>query len=212
MQPATHAGENTRTTSGSVWTIREAGPGGSVPRSALPGVIEVDPRVGGGSQFVSQAMGIAPDLGYRIPAMRTTTVAPRWLGLAMVLLSCGGEAAMPDDAPASSYRVVEGWPVVPPGVAFGRALGVAVDSRGRVYVTHTADRGANNPTPIARPTIFVFDPDSGALLAQLGAGLFRYPHGISIDRDDAIWVTDSEANRVFKLDAAGRVLLTLGKD
>lgn len=133
------------------------------------------------------------------------------LALCTVASSCGSEAVTPDDAPASEYRVVPGWPTVPPGVVFGRALGVAVDARGRVYVTHTADRGAGNASPIARPTLFVFEPD-GALVAQLGAGLFRYPHGVSVDREGAIWVTDSEANRVYKLSPEGRVLLTLGRD
>lgn len=119
---------------------------------------------------------------------------------------------IPDDVPVSAYRAEEGWPVIPAGVDFGNALGVAVDSHGRIFVTHTADKKAGNAQPIAKPTIFVFDPDTGALLDQLGAGLFRYPHGISIDRDDFLWVTDSEANRVYKLDQKGHVLLTLGKD
>jgi DNA-binding beta-propeller fold protein YncE len=129
-----------------------------------------------------------------------------------LLLSCGSGALVPDDEPSSAYRVEEGWPVIPDGVAFGKPLGVAVDSRGRVYVTHTADKGSGNAEPIAKPTIFVFDPDTGALLDRLGAGLFRYPHGISIDRADNLWVTDSEANRVFELDRGGHVLMTLGRD
>jgi DNA-binding beta-propeller fold protein YncE len=132
--------------------------------------------------------------------------------LCMLVISCGSSDVTPDDAPSSPYQVVEGWPKLPAGAAFGKPLGVAVDSQGRVFVTHTADQGSGNAEPIALPTIFVFDPDTGALLAQLGAGLFRYPHGISIDRDDALWVTDSEANRVFKLSPEGQVLLTLGRD
>jgi DNA-binding beta-propeller fold protein YncE len=130
----------------------------------------------------------------------------------MLAISCGSGGVAPDDVPASPYRQVDGWPKIPEGASFGKPLGVAVDAEGRVFVTHTADRGSGNAEPIARPTIFVFEPDTGELLDQLGAGLFRYPHGISIDRDDALWVTDSEANRVFKLSHEGKVLLTLGRD
>ena len=61
-----------------------------------------------------------------------------------LLLSCGSGALVPDDEPSSAYGVEEGWPVIPDGVAFGKPLGVAVDSRGRVYVTHTADKGSGN--------------------------------------------------------------------
>lgn len=133
----------------------------------------------------------------------------------LLLLSCGSNEAggvLPDDVPDSSYEVVEGWPTLAEGVELGRVLGVAVDSRGRVLVTHSAGRSSGNQELIPEPTIFVFDPDSGVLLRTLGAGLFRYPHGIAVDRDDFIWVTDSEAHRVYKLSPEGEVLLTLGRD
>lgn len=132
--------------------------------------------------------------------------------LAVAALGCGAEDTVADDVPVSAYGAQAGFGEVPEGVAFGNPLGVAIDRRGRVLVTHTADRGAGNAEPIEKPTIFAFDAGSGALVATLGAGLFRYPHGISVDRDDAIWVTDSEANRVFKLSPAGEVLLVLGRD
>jgi peptidylamidoglycolate lyase len=131
---------------------------------------------------------------------------------ALALAACGGAEPVGDDEPVSAYRAEAGFGEVPEGVAFGKPLGVAIDGRGRVLVTHTADRGAGNAEPIERPTIFAFDAETGALLATLGAGLFRYPHGISVDRDDALWVTDSEANRVVKLSPAGEVLLVLGRD
>jgi sugar lactone lactonase YvrE len=129
-----------------------------------------------------------------------------------LLLSCSEEGVTPDDRPVSAYEVDTQWPVLPAGVSLGKVLAVAVDSRGRVFVTHTADKDSGNAEPIEAPTIFVFDEESGALLDQLGAGLFRYPHGISVDRDDFLWVTDSEANRVYKLDDRGNVLLVLGED
>lgn len=140
--------------------------------------------------------------------MRSLCIA----SLCALSLSCGSGEIVADDTPISSYRVERGWPVIPDGVAFGRPLGVAVDSRGRVFVTHTVDKGSGNAEAIAKPTIFAFDPLTGKLVAQLGAGLFRYPHGISIDRDDALWITDSEANRVYKLSQTGEILLTLGVD
>ena len=63
--------------------------------------------------------------------------------------------------------------------------------------------------------ILKFDP-SGRLLKSFGAGMFVYPHGIYVDRDGSIWVTDGQANngkgqQVFKFNPDGKILLTLGK-
>jgi hypothetical protein len=55
------------------------------------------------------------------------------------------------------------------------------------------------------------DADSGALLDRLGAGLFRYPHGLSFDAQGRLWVVDSDADRVVRLDDDGNVELVLGR-
>lgn len=115
-----------------------------------------------------------------------------------------------DDAPSGPYQVVEGWPRVPEGMVLGKTLAVAVDRDGRVLVAHTAGRDSDNDEPIPEPTIFVFDAESGELLDAWGEGLFVYPHGIAVDQDNNVWVTDSEQNRITRLDAQGNVLSTLG--
>jgi DNA-binding beta-propeller fold protein YncE len=56
----------------------------------------------------------------------------------------------------------------------------------------------------------------GRLLDTLGAGMFIFPHGSTIDADGNLWVTDAgsangKGHQVFKLDPKGRVLMTLGK-
>jgi sugar lactone lactonase YvrE len=61
------------------------------------------------------------------------------------------------------------------------------------------------------------------VVKSLGAGMFIRPHGIHIDRDGNIWVTDGEGpdgkdprrdgkgHQVFKMNQDGKVLMTLGK-
>ncbi|HKA40431.1 MAG TPA: peptidyl-alpha-hydroxyglycine alpha-amidating lyase family protein, partial [Burkholderiales bacterium] len=49
-----------------------------------------------------------------------------------------------------------------------------------------------------------------------GAGMFVQPHGIHVDRDGNVWVTDSQGkdgkgHTVVKFNQDGKVLLTLGK-
>jgi sugar lactone lactonase YvrE len=62
------------------------------------------------------------------------------------------------------------------------------------------------------------DPASGNVLRSSGAGLFVFPHGLHVDRDGNIWVTDGLASKdgtrghqVIKLGPDGKVLMRLGK-
>ena len=58
----------------------------------------------------------------------------------------------------------------------------------------------------------------GRLVKAFGAGLFAIPHGVHVDREGNIWVTDDstmptpgKGHQVIKFDPDGKVLLTLGK-
>jgi DNA-binding beta-propeller fold protein YncE len=86
------------------------------------------------------------------------------------------------------------------GSPFNRPTGVAVSSRGEIFVTD----GYGN----AR--VHRFSPD-GRLLLSWGepgtaAGQFRLPHNVWVDRRDRVWVPDRENSRIQVFDADGRVL------
>ncbi len=98
----------------------------------------------------------------------------------------------------------------------GGVAGVGVDSRGNVFVFHRGSRiwpasGALAITPIAEATVAVFDGKSGVLLEEWGAGRFAMPHGLTVDREDNVWLTDVALQQVFKCSHDGRPLLTLGE-
>ena len=114
---------------------------------------------------------------------------------------------------SATYEVVHGWPILPEGHSLGQAVGVGVDSRGRVFVFHRAGRQWSDPFPadcIAAPTVVVFDGASGDQVAQWGGDLFVMPHGLAVDQDDNVWVTDVGLHTVTKLTGAGQPLLTVG--
>jgi peptidylamidoglycolate lyase len=116
---------------------------------------------------------------------------------------------------ADNYRVVHGWPQLPPGDALGQSTGVDVDSAGNVLVFHRAGRRWSEPMPettINRATIWVFERESGRLLRSWGADLFVMPHGLTVDAQNNVWVTDVGLHQVFKFSAQGELLLKLGKD
>jgi peptidylamidoglycolate lyase len=115
-----------------------------------------------------------------------------------------------------SYHVVHGWPVLPEGEVLGSVAGVGVDSHGNVFVFHRAGRTWPHSdvlelTPIARPTVDVFDGHSGALLNRWGSNLFAMPHGLAIDGHDNVWLTDVALQQVYKFSPEGQLLLTLGE-
>lgn len=115
---------------------------------------------------------------------------------------------------ADRFEVVNGWPELPPGEMLGQATGVDVDSKGRVWVFHRAGREWSEPfpiEPIGRPTVWVFDGQTGRVLASWGADTFIMPHGLTIDRDDNVWLTDVGRHQVFKFAPDGRQLLVLGE-
>ena len=65
---------------------------------------------------------------------------------------------------------------------------------------------------------FKFHRETGEILASFGAGLFVLPHGIHVDADGNVWVTDSQGtqdgtkgHQVIKFSPEGEVLLTLGQ-
>jgi hypothetical protein len=96
---------------------------------------------------------------------------------------------------------------------WGSTGGVAVDRHDNIWVAERC--GANSCAGSDLAPILEFDP-SGTLLKSFGAGMFVFPHGITVDTDGNIWVTDGmskdgKGQQVFKFSPDGKVLMTLGK-
>ncbi len=114
---------------------------------------------------------------------------------------------------ASTYEEVKDWPKLPAGVQLGEVPGVAVDSHGHVFIFHRPGRGFE-PTAtevLEDPAVVEVDADTGALIASWGAKTFLVPHGITVDEENNIWLTDVGLQQVFKYSHDGKRLLTLGQ-
>jgi sugar lactone lactonase YvrE len=130
---------------------------------------------------------------------------------ALVLSAC--DAPLPSRENVPQLAVDTGWPTIPAGAKFGDVSAVDVDAGGNIWVLHRAGRAWEEPfptAPIAEPTVFKFAPD-GTLLAQWGAGQFIMPHGLSIDPDGKVWITDVAYEQVFRFSPEGVLELTLGE-
>ena len=132
----------------------------------------------------------------------------------LCLLMTGCVASAPHRDRPAAYHVVHGWPQLPDGRILGQATGIDLDPGGNVYVFHRAGRMWSEDSalpPISEPTIEVFEGASGRHLRSWGANLFLMPHGLTIDRQGNVWVTDVLLHQVFKFSPAGELLLTLGE-
>lgn len=110
---------------------------------------------------------------------------------------------------------------LPPGRAIGSTVTMAVDRDGRsIWVFDRC--GAHNCVGSELAPIQKFD-GAGNLVASFGAGLFNRPHGVHVDFQGNVWVTDDEGpdgedarregkgHQVFKFSPDGELLMTLGK-
>jgi DNA-binding beta-propeller fold protein YncE len=143
---------------------------------------------------------------------------PVRLTIFALLAVAAGAAYSQTFAPTNSlpnpYRSIEGWAKMPSGRTWGATAGVAIDPDGTsVWVAERC--GANSCAGSNLAPVLKFDA-SGTLKQSFGAGMFVFPHGIFVDRDGSVWVTDAQGkdgkgHQVFKFSPDGRVLLTLGK-
>jgi streptogramin lyase len=120
-----------------------------------------------------------------------------------------------------SYKTITDHFKMPDGRRVGSTAGITIDRDGSsVWVFERC--GAQDCVGSTVAPILKFDA-SGKAVKSLGAGMFIRPHGVHIDRDGNIWVTDGEGpdgkdtrrngkgHQVFKMNQDGKVLMTLGK-
>jgi len=119
------------------------------------------------------------------------------------------------------YRTIENHFKLPAGRPCGAASAIDMDPDGRsIWV---ADRCSSNSCAGSNlDPVLKFDA-SGRLMRSFGAGLFNFPHGMYVDRDGNVWVTDMQGpdgkdparegkgHQVIKFSPEGKVLLKLGK-
>lgn len=158
---------------------------------------------------------------HRIRAKLADTVRVFLVVAAALIVSLAGAGiARAQDAPISPinnlpnpYRTIADWAKLPEGRKWGAAAGVDVDRHGNIWVAERC--GANSCAGSDLAPILEFN-SSGKLLKSFGAGMFIFPHGIHVDRDGNVWVTDGlgkdgKGQQVFKFSPDGKVLMTLGK-
>ncbi len=114
--------------------------------------------------------------------------------------------------PEIKFESVPDFLKLPEGMHFGEVPGVAVNSKGHVFVftrSNTTQGPAYGPSA---SQLFEFDA-KGNFVRELGKGLygFAFAHTVRIDRDDNIWAVDKGSDMIIKFNPAGRVQMVFGR-
>jgi hypothetical protein len=114
--------------------------------------------------------------------------------------------------PEIQFESVPDFLKLPEGMNFGEVPGVAVNSRGHIFV-FTRSNSANGPAfGAAAAQLFEFDA-KGNLLREIGKGLYAWSeaHSVRIDRNDDIWAIDKGSDMIIEFNPAGRVMMVFGR-
>ncbi|MXY23393.1 MAG: hypothetical protein F4Y45_02575 [Acidobacteria bacterium] len=160
---------------------------------------------------------------------------------ALVLAGCAGatetpaeSAAAPDPVngntitgeglPNPTATVIANWGELPEGREWGSTAGIDIDPHdGHVWAYERCGAGSfGGGVPVncdSNPVdpIFKFDRHTGEVLANFGGGVMMTPHGIHVDADGNVWVTDfvgnqegTKGHQVHKFSPDGELLMSLG--
>jgi len=140
-----------------------------------------------------------------------------------------------NDAP-NPYETIENYFKLPEGRTWGSTSAVDIDKDGKsIWVGERCGSNSCLNSPDVDP-ILLFD-EKGNLVRSFGKGMIIFPHGIHVDRDGNVWVTDGQDNaprptpgsgtpaarptapspeatighQVFKFSPQGKLLMTIGK-
>jgi sugar lactone lactonase YvrE len=150
--------------------------------------------------------------------MRARNPTPALLALA-VAASLGPPTRLNAQIPKpindlpNPYSSADGWARLPDGREWGSTAGVDIDPDG-VHLWAIDRCGGNSCAESDLDPILKIDP-TGRVVASFGGGMLLFPHGLHVDREGNVWVTDGQGANgrghvVLKFGPDGRLLMTLG--
>ena len=114
-------------------------------------------------------------------------------------------------APEIKFHAQTDFFKLPPDLYFGEAAGVAVNSKGHVFVfSRSSTTGPAYGAAAAQ--LLEFDAN-GNYVREIGHHLYAwsFAHAVKVDKKDNIWVADKGSDMVIKFSPEGRVLMVFGR-
>ncbi|MEX0618344.1 MAG: peptidyl-alpha-hydroxyglycine alpha-amidating lyase family protein [Pseudohongiellaceae bacterium] len=139
--------------------------------------------------------------------------------LASILLSACATPSIPSSLSNPYIRGEEAWGNIPDGRQWGAASAIHYAGNDTLWVADRCggNRGSGSCEDLVEvDPIMLMDLD-GNILRSFGAGLFVWPHGMFVDHEGNVWVTDAatagegrKGNQVHKFSPQGERLMSLG--
>ena len=144
----------------------------------------------------------------------------------LLLLIMAGPSAVAQKHASNPYGAGEQWGMLPEGRTWGSTSAIHPhrnsegDLTGKIWVFERCGKG--NCVGSDLDPIMLFGRN-GEFIRGFGSGLFVWPHGIDVDRQGNVWVTDAvhtscepgrgngKGHQVHKFSPAGELLMSLGK-
>jgi DNA-binding beta-propeller fold protein YncE len=113
--------------------------------------------------------------------------------------------------PEIPFQSVPNFLKLPPDIHLGEVAGVAVNSKGHIFV-FSRSNSTGPAYGASAAQLLQFGPD-GRFIREIGHNLYAwsFAHSVRIDKDDNIWVADKGSDMVIKFNADGRVAMVFGR-
>lgn len=131
--------------------------------------------------------------------------------LAVVFLGLTMSPVLAQMVPELPFESVPDPLTMPDDVHFGEIAGVAVNSKGHLFVFSRGN--STGPAYMATASQLLEFDANGKFVREIGKNLYAwsYAHAVRIDKDDNIWIVDKGSDVILKMNPQGRVVWVFGR-
>lgn len=137
-----------------------------------------------------------------------------FLLIGLTVLSCNEQKGSGTNSlPTTKFILDTSWNLNSNLYIESQPTGIGIDTLNHIFVFQRTGRKWTDPFPdtvISQNTIFEFDNETGNIINSWGANYFIMPHGLTVDKDNNVWVTDVGLHQIFKFNHNGKLLMKLG--
>jgi hypothetical protein len=113
--------------------------------------------------------------------------------------------------PEISFESIPNPLKLPPDLYFGETSGVAVNSKGYVFVFSRGNT-TGHAYAASAAQLLEFGPD-GAFIREIGKNLYAwsFAHSVRVDKNDNVWAIDKGSDMIIRFNPEGRVTMVFGR-